>query len=104
VSVMSILSRRFGFDFTAKGDKWRKCPLWPETVELLKQPETVRSADKTLPRLASRQQRLLTRFGIYKIVERHTVGLRPPTSQPKSRSVSPHVFRHSITAGYWKKA
>ncbi len=67
-----------------------------ETVELLKQLETVRSADKMLPLLASRQRRPLTRFGIYKIVKRHTVGLRPSTSQPKSRNVSPHVFRHSI--------
>jgi integrase/recombinase XerD len=79
-----------------KGDKWRRCPLWPETVELLKQLETVRSADKTLPLLTSRQRRPLTRFGIYKIVKRHTVGLQPATSQAKSRSVSPHVFRHSI--------
>jgi integrase/recombinase XerD len=82
--------------FHGKGDKWRRCPLWPETVELLKQLETVRSADKTLPLLASRQRRPLTRFGIYKIVKRHTVGLHPSTSQPPTRSVSPHVFRHSI--------
>jgi integrase/recombinase XerD len=79
-----------------KGDKWRKSPLWPETVELLKQLETVRSADKTVPLLTSRQRRPLTRFGIYKIVKRHTGGLRPSTAQPKSRNVSPHVFRHSI--------
>jgi len=73
-----------------KGDKWRKCPLWPETVELLKQLETVRSADKALPLLTSRQRRPLTRFGIYKIVKRNTVGLQPSTSQPNRRSVSPH--------------
>jgi len=79
-----------------KGDKWRRCPLWPETVELLKQLETVRSADKTRPLLTSRQRRPLTRFGIYKIVKRHTVGFRPSTPKPKSRSVSPHAFRHSI--------
>jgi site-specific recombinase XerD len=79
-----------------KGDKWRQCPLWPETVELLKQLETVRSADKALPLVASRQRRPLTRFGIYKIVKRHTVKLRPSNPNPKSRNVSPHVFRHSI--------
>lgn len=50
-----------------KGDKWRKCPLWPETAELLKQLETVRSGDRTLPLLTSRQRRPLTRFGIYKL-------------------------------------
>ncbi len=79
-----------------KGDKWRKCPLWPETVELLKQLETVLSADKTLPLLASRQRKPLTRFGIYKIVKRHTAKLRPSNPQPKNRGISPHVFRHSI--------
>jgi site-specific recombinase XerD len=24
-----------------KGDKWRRCPLWPETINLLKQLEAV---------------------------------------------------------------
>jgi site-specific recombinase XerD len=79
-----------------KGDKWRRCPLWPETVELLKQLETVRSADSTLPLLTSRQRRPLTRFGIYKIVKRHTAQLRPSNSQANGRSVSPHAFRHAL--------
>jgi integrase/recombinase XerD len=79
-----------------KGDKWRKCPLWPETAELLKQLETVRSADKTLPLLTSRRRQPLTRFGIYKIVKRHTAQLRPSNPQANSRSVSPHAFRHAL--------
>jgi len=80
-----------------KGDKWRKCPLWPETAELLKQLETVRSGDRTLPLLTSRQRRPLTRFGIYKIVKRHTAKLRPSNNLPRSRSLSPHAFRHAIS-------
>jgi integrase/recombinase XerD len=79
-----------------KGDKWRKCPLWPETAELLKQLETVRSGDRTLPLLTSRQRRPLTRFGIYKIVKRHMAKLHPSNRQSYGRSVSPHAFRHSI--------
>jgi len=79
-----------------KGDKWRICPLWPETAELLKQLETVRSADKTRPLLTSRQGRPLTRFGIYKIVKRHTAQLRPCPPEAKGRGVYPHIFRHSI--------
>ncbi|MGA2074720.1 MAG: tyrosine-type recombinase/integrase [Terriglobia bacterium] len=79
-----------------KGDKWRSCPLWPETVEILKQLEAVRTSDKTLPLLTSRQRRPLTRFGIYKIVRRHTSALRLTTPGGKRRGVSPHVFRHSL--------
>jgi site-specific recombinase XerD len=30
-----------------KGDKWRSCPLWPQTAEALKQLATVRSGDKS---------------------------------------------------------
>ena len=79
-----------------KGDKWRSCPLWPETAEVLKQLETVSSGDKTAPLLASRQHKPLTRFGIYKLVKRHTAALRCTSPNPKHCGVSPHVFRHSL--------
>jgi len=79
-----------------KGDKWRSCPLWPETAQVLKQLETVRCGDKTAPLLTSRQRRPLTRFGIYKLVKRHTRLLRPTPPDTKRCGVSPHVFRHSI--------
>jgi integrase/recombinase XerD len=79
-----------------KGDKWRSCPLWPETAEALKQLDTVRSEDKTAPLLTSRQRKPLTRFGIYKLVKRHTAALRPTPPDAKRGGVSPHVFRHSI--------
>jgi integrase/recombinase XerD len=47
----------------------------------------------------SRQRKSLTRFGLYKIVKRHTAGLRRSTLEKKYRSVSPHVFRHSTAVG-----
>jgi integrase/recombinase XerD len=78
-----------------KGDKWRSCPLWPETAQVLKQLESVRAGDKSLPLLASRQRSALTRFGIYKIVKRHTAKLFPSVPSTKCSGVSPHVFRHS---------
>jgi integrase/recombinase XerD len=79
-----------------KGDKWRSCPLWPETVEVLKQLDTVRSQDKTAPLLTSRQGRPLTRFGIYKLVKRHTAASCSTSMSMKRCGVSPHVFRHSL--------
>ncbi|HTF24196.1 MAG TPA: tyrosine-type recombinase/integrase [Candidatus Limnocylindria bacterium] len=78
-----------------KGDKWRSCPLWPETAEVLKQLETVHSADKSVPLFTSHKFRPLTRFGIYKLVKRHTASLHSSSSGTKRCGVSPHVFRHS---------
>jgi integrase/recombinase XerD len=79
-----------------KGDKWRSCPLWPQTAEALKQLASVRCGDKSAPLLTSRQHRPLTRFGIYKLVKRHTTALRCAPPATKRCGVSPHVFRHSI--------
>jgi len=79
-----------------KGDKWRSCPLWPQTAEALKQLATVRRGDKSVSLLTSRQHRPLTRFGIYKLVKRHTATLCSAPPHAKHRGVSPHVFRHSI--------
>jgi site-specific recombinase XerD len=78
-----------------KGDKWRSCPLWPETAQALKRLETVLSADKTIPLFTSRRLRPLTRFGIYKLVKRHTASLHSSASGSRRCGVSPHVFRHS---------
>lgn len=58
-----------------KGDKWRCCPLWPETAALLKRLMTCNPTEKTSPVFLSQQRKPLTRFGIYKIVKRHTAVL-----------------------------
>lgn len=77
-----------------KGDKWRMTPIWPETAELLKQLESVHRAENSLPLFESQRGEALTRFGIYKIVKRHTKALRP-TPPRNQRGLSPHSFRHS---------
>jgi len=82
-----------------KGDKWRSCPLWPETVDLLKQLDTVQSGNKTVPLFASHHFRPLTRFGIYKLVKRHTRLVDTGALGRQSNGVSPHVFRHSLAVG-----
>src|ERR1700677_849188 len=78
-----------------KGDKWRSCPLWPETAELLKRLTADVRGNQSVPLFMSRQREPLTRFGIYKIVKRHTSALSPTTPDKRRRSISPHVFRHS---------
>jgi site-specific recombinase XerD len=77
-----------------KGDKWRTCPLWCQTTELLV--ELLDSPDPPLtaaaPVFTSATGQALTRFGIYKIVRRHAGHLDDART---NRSVSPHTFRHT---------
>ncbi len=77
-----------------KGDKWRVCPLWPETASLLKQ--LVAGASKEAPVFVSRLHRPLTRFGIYQLVKKYAAALPLGKSNDgKARHVSPHIFRHT---------
>jgi len=80
-----------------KGDKWRVCPLWPETARLLRAMLERRSGDSTpdRPVFASRQGSPLTRFGIYKIVRRHTAALGTGSGHSQPHGISPHVLRHT---------
>jgi integrase/recombinase XerD len=78
-----------------KGDKWRSCPIWPETAELLRQLVTADRFDKTAPLFLSQQRKPLTRFGIYKIVKRHTASLKCSALGETQSGLFPHAFRHS---------
>jgi site-specific recombinase XerD len=77
-----------------KGDKWRTCPLWKETAQLLQQLLANRSTPDE-PVFASAQGKPLTRFGIYKMVCRHARDLIRPQNGSYHRRISPHVFRHT---------
>jgi integrase/recombinase XerD len=78
-----------------KGDKWRTCPLWVVTArhlaDLHAAPARVPALDQTV--FTSRRGEPLTRFGVYKLVRRHTQRLRLPGDE--RRHISPHVFRHT---------
>lgn len=78
-----------------KGDKWRICPLWNETVKHLVQllAERAPSVAPTQPVFCARRDVALTRFGIYKIVRRHAAGWDTASAEP--RRVTPHLFRHT---------
>jgi site-specific recombinase XerD len=77
-----------------KGDKWRTCPLWPETARMLGEMLRDRrsQATPTSPVFLSNVDRPLTRFGLYKLVRRHSADIHLGIEQ---RPVSPHVFRHT---------
>ena len=76
-----------------KGDKWRTCPLWRKTADLLDL--LLQSGSQPIapgtPVFSTRGQPL-TRFGIYKIIRRHGARLDDPRT---GRRVSPHIFRHT---------
>jgi site-specific recombinase XerD len=78
-----------------KGDKWRICPLWNETASLLKRLLDQTDGTPDRPVFTGRQGRALTRFGLYKIVRRHTQHIVKHASDGHRRSVSPHLWRHS---------
>jgi site-specific recombinase XerD len=78
-----------------KGDKWRACPIWPETAALLKQLDTVQGGDTKAALFVSSRLQPLTRFGIYKLVRRHTQDLVRSDGRDPGKTVSPHVFRHT---------
>ena len=80
-----------------KGDKWRLCPLWPETAFLLKNllHERQNASDSNRPVFTDRYGRGLTRFGLYKIVRRHAQQIIKRGSDGRRRNVSPHLWRHS---------
>ena len=75
-----------------KGGKWRTCPLWQETAQQLHALLPHDDPDDR-PVFLSRQGTGLSRFGIYKIVRRHTEHLR--SGSASQRPVTPHVLRHT---------
>jgi len=78
-----------------KGDKWRTCPLWEETARQLRALLAQRSTPPNdAPVFVSRGARPLTRFGIYKVVRRHTDRLCNH-EEPNAPRFGPHVFRHT---------
>ena len=79
-----------------KGDKWRVCPLWHETVKHLGRLLAERSTTPSDAVFCNRQKSPLTRVGIYKIVRRHAASW--DTTGPSPRRVTPHLFRHTAAA------
>jgi site-specific recombinase XerD len=78
-----------------KGDKWRTCPLWSETVKQLKRllQDYGPKLSTESPVFCSRPGTALTRFGIYKNVRKHGSSLDTQGLHP--RRITPHSFRHT---------
>jgi integrase/recombinase XerD len=74
-----------------KGDKWRVCPLWVQTADLLTELLASRATIADASVFVSGTGGALTRFGIYKIVRRHVCGRAGLSDE----GLSPHTLRHT---------
>lgn len=76
-----------------KGNKARWCPIWPHTEALLKQLVAGRGVQDRV--FHNRLNQPLTRYGIYRLVQRTVAqaGLSMPSL--KDKRVSPHCLRHT---------
>lgn len=76
-----------------KGDKWRVCPLWTQTATLLSAMLGHSLENPDAPVFVYRTGQALTRFGIYKIVRRHTAAISHAADN--GQAIFPHCFRHT---------
>lgn len=78
-----------------KGDKWRLCPLWADTIRHLRTLLGPQPYEADAPVFVSQRGCPLGRFGIYKLVRRHAAAFDRPHADPDRGRVTPHVFRHT---------
>jgi len=78
-----------------KGNKWRLCPLWADTIRHLRVLLGPPPYDPEAPVFVSQRGCPLGRFGIYKLVRRHAARFDHPQAVPERGRVTPHVFRHT---------
>jgi integrase/recombinase XerD len=76
-----------------KGNKSRRCPLWPQTIEGLKKLTANCTTEERV--FLNRLHRPLTRFGIYALVRRIVSQARLTVPTLKAKRISPHCLRHA---------
>ncbi|MBW4052385.1 MAG: tyrosine-type recombinase/integrase [Proteobacteria bacterium] len=76
-----------------KGNKWRVCPLWPETVAALRPLLVGRTPEDTVFR--GRTGKPMTRFGIYRLVAAYGRAASLTVASLATKRVSPHTARHT---------
>jgi len=76
-----------------KGNKRRRCPLWPKTVEELRPLVGGRAASEHV--FLNRRGQPLTRFGVHALVERHAARTAAKLPSVAKKRGSPHTIRHT---------
>jgi integrase/recombinase XerD len=76
-----------------KGNKARRCPLWPRTVDELRPLIDHRAPSQHV--FLNRRGQPLTRFGIHALVERYAAQVAAKLPSVAKKRVSPHTIRHT---------
>ena len=76
-----------------KGNKLRRCPLWPQTVNEIM--PLIKERSPTEHVFLNRCKQPITRFGIYTMVERYVKIALNQAPSLKTKRVSPHTIRHT---------
>jgi site-specific recombinase XerD len=79
-----------------KGRKERHCPLWPSTIEELKNLVANRLSTDFV--FLNRCGHPMTRFGINALVKRYAIKLRVQMPSLTAKRISPHTMRHSTAS------
>jgi len=76
-----------------KGNKLRRCPLWPRTVDELRPLVGQQATSRHV--FLNRSGQPLTRFGIHTLVERYAAKAAVKLPSMAKKRVSPHTIRHT---------
>jgi site-specific recombinase XerD len=91
------LAKPYKIEILGKGQKWRTCPLWENTVcnlrQLLDAKDVRDGQDSHL--FTNRFGRPISRSGIAKIIRRHVTKAAVEMPSLCSKHVTPHTFRHT---------
>jgi site-specific recombinase XerD len=92
---LGAASRRDGSSVVlhGKGNKTRRCPLWPKTVDKLRPLIDHRAASGRV--FLNRRGQPFTRFGIHALVERYAAQVATKLPSVAKKRVSPHTVRHT---------
>ena len=92
---LGAASRRDGSSVVlrGKGNKLRRCPLWPRTVDELRPLIEHRGASERV--FLNRRGQPFTRFGIHGVVERYATQVATKLPSVAKKRVSPHTIRHT---------
>lgn len=91
------LERPYHVRFHGKGAKERLCPLWPETVKLLRCFFRQKGLDlkSSFPVFTNHQGRALTRHGVRYLLNKYVKIAAKDCPSIKEKHVHPHSIRHS---------
>ena len=96
VCVKDLEINRQGVSFVkilGKGDKYRFCPLWNETVAMLQ--VIIEGKNENDYVFENRRGEPMTRFGIYEMIKKYAKDIETIHPQIKNKRLTPHTIRHT---------